>query len=150
MDNGNEDNVPTESWNERVNRFMSTGYAHLHASVASAVDGINAGLAAAEKATVKIRAPVNQAWQKVSDVEQQLEKQMNIVYKRRSEIGPQVVAGSALAGGLLALIRRRSIFRFGGGAVLAGGLAYITVFEPIPIKKIPALIKEQFQPSEKK
>lgn len=114
------------------------------------VDSVNAGLAATEKATVKVRAPVNQAWEKASDFEQKLEKQMNVLYKRRNEIGPQVVAGSALVGGLLSMIRRRSIFRFVGGSVLAGGLAYITVFEPIPIKKIPALIKEQFQPSEKK
>lgn len=150
MSSGNEDKTPSESWNERVNRFMATGYAHLHSSVATMVDSVNAGLAATEKATVKVRAPVNQAWEKASDFEQKLEKQMNVLYKRRNEIGPQVVAGSALVGGLLSMIRRRSIFRFVGGSVLAGGLAYITVFEPIPIKKIPALIKEQFQPSEKK
>ena len=146
----NDDKTPTESWNDRVSRFMATGYAHLHASVATAVDGINAGLASVEKATLKIRAPVNQAWQKASEAEQQLGKQIHDLHKRRNEIGPQVVAGSALAGGLFSMIRRRSVFRFVGESVLFGGLAYITVYEPFLIKKIPALVKEQFQPSEKK
>lgn len=150
MSSNDDNKAPTETWKERMDRFMATGYAHLHTSVATAVDGLNSGLASAEKATLKIRAPVNQVWQKASDLEQQVEKQMNAVYKRRNEIGPQVIAGSAMAGGLLALLRRRSVFRFVGGSVLAGSLAYVAVYEPIPIKKIPTLIQEQFQPSEKK
>lgn len=141
----NEDKPPAESWNDRVNRFLATGHAHLHASVASMVDGVNQGLAAAEKTAKKVQAPVNQAWQKVSTVEQNVEAQLNALHQRRKEIGPQVVAGSGVAGGLLSMIPRRSIFRMIGGAVLGGGLAYIVTYEPIPVKKIPDMIMDQFQ-----
>ena len=147
--NNSTDSSNKESWNDRVNRFLATGHAHLHASVATAVDGINAGLAAAEKMTVQVRAPVHRAWQQASAVEEQVESQLAVVYKRRHEIGPQIVAGGALTGGVLSMIRRRSIFRFLSGSILFGGLTYVAVYEPIPIKKIPQLIKEQFQPKEK-
>mmetsp|Transcript_7638 Transcript_7638/g.14870 ORF Transcript_7638/g.14870 Transcript_7638/m.14870 type:complete len:161 (-) Transcript_7638:262-744(-) len=142
------DKSPTdkeESWNDRVNRFVATGHAHLHASVASLVDGMNQGLAAAEKSVKKVQAPVNQAWHQASALEQKVEAQMDALYRKRSEIGPQVVAGSAVVGGLLSLIRKRSIFRFMGGAVLTGGLAYIVTYEPIPVKRIPDMIMDQFQ-----
>ena len=144
-DNDNKSPTEKESWNDRVNRFLATGHAHLHASVAAMVDGMNQGLAGAEKTAKKVQAPVNQAWQQASAWEQKVEAQMNVLYQKRDEIGPQVVAGSAVAGGLLSLIRKRSIFRLMGGAVLTGGLAYIVTYEPIPIKRIPDMIMDQFQ-----
>ena len=146
----NEDKTPTETWNERVNRFMATGHAHLHASVATAVDALNGGLAAAEQTTRQVQAPVSRAWDQASAAEQQLETQLNGLYKRRNELGPQMVGGAALAGGLLNFLRKRSVFRFASGAIVMGGLAYVTVYEPIPVKRIPSMVMEQFQPKEKK
>ena len=76
-----------------------------------------------------------------------MESQLRAVYKRRNEVGPQIVGGAALTGGLLNWLRRRSVLRFASGAVLAGGLAYVTVYEPIPVKRIPSMVMEQLQPS---
>jgi len=144
--NDNNDKSPTdkESWNDRMDRFFTTGYAHLHASVATFVDGVNQGLATMERTTKSVQAPVKQGWQRASTLERRVEDQMNALYQRRDEIGPQVVAGSAVAGGLIPLIRRRGIFRMVGGALFTGGLAYIAVYEPIPIKRIPDMIMDQF------
>ena len=145
-----DDKAPKESWSERVQRFMATGHAHLHASVASAVDGLNRGLVAAEESTLKIRAPVNQAWRQASDIEKQVEHQLHNVYQKRHEIGPQAVGGAALAGGLLAQVRRRSVLGFVTGSVLGASLAYLAVYEPLPVKKIPDLVLEQLHLKGKK
>ena len=132
--------------NERVNRFLTTGYTHLHASVASAVDAVNSGLSVAEETTkIQIQAPVKQAWQQGKALEKQLEDKMDLFYKHRHQYGPPVVAGTAATVGLLTVLRGRGMPRAVLGAALAGGVAYICVYEPLPIRQIPTLIMDQIQ-----
>jgi hypothetical protein len=142
--NNNNNDVP-ETSTERVQRFLATGHAHLHASVATAVAGVNTALAQTQAATARVRAPVTQAWQHVVDVEHTVEQQVRVLYQRRHEYGPQTVGGTAAAGGLIALLRRRGPLRIASGAALAGGFAYLVVYEPIPLHKLPERFKAGVQ-----
>lgn len=136
----------SESFNDRVNRFLTTGHAHLHASVAVAVDGVNAGLAVTEKTfKTKIQAPVNQAWHQATEVEQKVASQMDYLHKNRHEYGPIAIGGTAAAGGAIALLRGRGMPRTALTAALFGGIAYVAVYEPLPIRQIPELVRKQFQ-----
>lgn len=143
--------APKESWNERINRFFATGHSHLHASVASAVDGINSGLAAVEETTKnKIGAPVKKIWHTATEAEHKVETQMDYLYKHRYEYGPAAVGGTAVAAAAVTKLRGRGLPRTALMATLAGGLAYVAVYEPIPVRQIPEMIKNQLQPKEKK
>jgi hypothetical protein len=143
----NESSSPKESRTERSERFMATGQAHLHASVTRVVEMVNSGLASMEQSTRNIQAPIVQGWRTASTWEQKLEHQLNVhVYQRRHEIGPQLVVGTTVAGGTLTALlsrRRPRTLAFVSGSIVMGTIAYLTVYEPLPIKRIPDLVLEQ-------
>lgn len=149
--NSNDDDNVKESWNQRANRFLTTGRLHLHAQVAAAVDATNAGLAAAqETAVTKIQAPVGRAWQQATAVQARAEAQMDYLHRHRHEYGGAAVGGTAATAGVLSRLRGRGTPRAVATALLTGGVAYVAVYEPVPVRKIPDLVRDQLASAFKK
>ncbi|ACI65725.1 predicted protein [Phaeodactylum tricornutum CCAP 1055/1] len=107
--------------------------------IRKAVEATNRLLASLETTTDSVSKPLAKGVKKVEQEGSYLAGQVMRVYERRYEYGPHLVAGSALAVGGLMTLRRGKILG-AASAALSGGLAYVAVYEPIPLQDMPDLI----------
>lgn len=108
----------------------------LKAYIRTAVHTTNQWLATAHDATDAVRVPLLKGLDAVGSSGSAVATQALHVCERRREYGPYLVTGTAVASGGFVAIRRG---RYPGLTVglLAGGLAYLAVYESIPLQDVP-------------
>ncbi|KAL7576949.1 hypothetical protein ACA910_006706 [Epithemia clementina (nom. ined.)] len=112
----------------------------LKSSVKSGVDATNRMLATVEETTAQVRAPIVSGMQTVQEEGNKAATHLWHMYERRHEYGPHIVGGSALTMGTLTALRRKSRVAGAVSALLAGGIAYAIVYEPIPLQDLPDMV----------
>lgn len=104
---------------------------HIHA----AVEATNKFLATVQDTTESIRAPIVKGLHSVESGGSRVATKAMHVYERRHEFGPYLVAGSAVTvGGIVSFRRGRIPGALMG--IMTGGLAYLAVYESIPLQDI--------------
>lgn len=117
----------------------------LRSGIHQSVDATNRILATLEMETKKVSRPVVSGLKNVEHEGSYLASQTMRMYERRREFGPHIVLGSAAVVGSLAMLRRGRISAVLSG-VLAGGAAYMAVYNPLPLADVPDLIFGRKEP----
>lgn len=108
----------------------------LKPAIHAAVEATNHLLAELQSTTEKVQRPIVAGLDTVSKEGSYVAANVMHAYERRHEYGPLLVLGtSAVVGGVVTLRRGRVPAVI--GASLAGGLAYLAVYESIDVQKIP-------------
>lgn len=130
-----EPEKPSDTASELVKQVHNTLRKSIHESVGAA----NKMLAALETTSSELSQPLAKG---LSAVEQQGSSAATTawhVYERRHEFGPYLVLGSAFTVGGITALRRGRFPGVFSGAVTAG-MAYVAIYEPIPLEDIPDLL----------
>lgn len=122
---------------------MDIGVEHsrnaLRMGIHAAVETTNQVLAQLEQTQQRVRDTLQEPIHKTMHVGQQVSEQIDTLYVRRHEYGPYLVGGSALLfGGFMALRRGRLPGALAG--TLAGGAAYVAIYDPIALDDVPDLL----------
>ena len=107
--------------------FTGTDGDPLYDCLKSAVSTTNAALAAVEERTTVVSATVLSRVRSVGGIMQHSFRDAQILYNRRGQYGPQIVAGTACAFGCLVSLRRGRIPGAVVGA-MAGAGAYANIY----------------------
>jgi hypothetical protein len=105
---------------------------HLH----GAVESVNGFLAAIQDATENVRSPIVKGIDTIETGGSVVAAKAVRMYERRHEFGPHIVGGSSLLSGGIVTARRGRIPGVLVGAAV-GGIAYLAVYESIPLSDVP-------------
>jgi len=101
-----------------------------------AVESVNGFLAAVQDATENVRSPIVKGIDTIETGSSVVAAKAVHMYERRHEFGPHIVGGSSLLSGGIVAARRGRIPGVLVGSMV-GGLAYLAVYESIPLADVP-------------
>jgi hypothetical protein len=129
------DNGPSKKGDDRSNGASKSFKDYLH----DGVESVNTFLSAVHDTADSFRGPILKGIDTVESGSSVIATKAMFMYERRHEFGPHIVGGSAIAVGGLTAVRRGRVPGVLVG-VMTGGLAYLAVYESVPLSDIPDVI----------
>jgi hypothetical protein len=110
----------------------------LRSVVKATVDTVNTALARLEQASKGVLQPVGSSLKTLGEQSSIAGEKLKYTYQRRHEFAPQLIGGSTVLGGMMALRSGRIAGLV--GAVATGGLAYAVVYDQINMNNVPDIL----------
>jgi hypothetical protein len=130
-----DSNEPPKKGEDSSGEASKSFKAYLH----NGVESVNKVLSAVHDTADSVRSPILKGIDEVESRSSVVATKAMLMYERRHEFGPHIVGGSAIGvGGLIAMRRGRVPGALMG--IMAGGLAYLAVYESVPLSDIPDVI----------